>query len=375
MRGEVHPIGRPIVYAVVLPCALLGSAVTIWALAGASELPLDGAGYAPWLAAIPAAGGLLIWSVVRRRRGVQQFGGELAPALTATLDCGRSALRGGLNVLAILLTALALLGPRWGRGTERLTGFGVDIVVALDVSRSMWAQDVAPDRLTRAKREIERLTLNPSNRLGLLAFAGSASMKVPLTLDQAFFRSALEKLDPSSAPRGGTAIAEAIYAAGDFFAASPEGATRVILVFTDGEDHEGDPVRAAQEVHEEYGAIVYAVGVGDPNLAAGAQVPVEAGGKEPLVHEGQIVFSKLNMTALAQVAEAGGGEAVEVAAFRTVVERVEGLEKGKLVDEERLRYTPRYQLFLALGLGALTVQTLLAERPRRRRDVLVRITG
>ncbi len=373
MTRSVHPWGAWLGWVVILPALLAIAALAAWALTPLGDLPLDGMSFA-WLATLmPLAWAVMAWSRLRQRRGLARFCGELAPALTGEVDPARSAFRAGMQVAALLFIIGAILGPRWGRGTEKIEAYGLDIAVAVDVSRSMLARDVAPDRLTRARQEIERLTLNPSNRLGLLAFAGSASMKTPLTLDQAFFAEALADLDTGSAPRGGTAIAEAIYTAGDFFAASAEGATRVILVFTDGEDHEGDPVRAAREARERYGALVFTIGVGDPDAPAGAQVPARPGGTEPLVHDGQIVFSKLNMEALAKIAEAGAGKAVPISSFKSVVDLLENMDKQKLAGEERARYKPRYQVFLAFGLAALMMQTLLRERPRRRTDRLERL--
>lgn len=372
MNRPLYPLWTWLMWVVAAPLLLTMAAVLAWALAPFGEVSVDAMQWA-WLLMGGAVLSVMALSApLRRRTALKRLADDLAGALAVRVNPKRQALRAGLELLGVVFLILAAVGPRWGRGTEKLEGFGVDVVVAVDVSRSMLAEDIAPNRLQRAKQEIERLTLDPSNRLGLMAFAGSASMKVPLTLDHAFFLKALDDLNLDSAPRGGTAIAEAIHAAGDFFAASPEGATRVVLVFTDGEDHEGDPVLAARDVVDSAQAQVFTIGVGDPTLSAGAQIPSAPGSKTPLIHDGQIVFSKLNMDALARIAEAGKGQAATVSSFKSVVDEIAGMHRQKLDGEERVRFQPRYQVFLALGLACLSLAPLLRETPRRQVDALTR---
>lgn len=362
-RRSVYPPLPWLLGALIVPTASALIAVFVWALTDIGDAPFDGLGHAWLLLVVPLSGLFILGSVLLRRRALARFS-DLSDILVSRVAPLRQALRAGLFVLALLCFILAVLGPRWGSYLETLRGFGVDIVVALDVSRSMLAKDVAPNRLERARAEIRRLTLDPSNRLGLIAFAGAASMKVPLTLDHAFFNATLDEVDPNDAPRGGTAIAEAIYTASQGFAASGEQATKVILVFTDGEDHEGDPVRAAKEVYEKDGGVVFAIGVGDPDSPTGAQVPKAPGHNDPLVHEGQIIYSKLNMEGLDEIAQAGGGQAVDVSRFTSVVNLIDKMDKTKIESEERKRFKPRYQIFLAAGLWALMLQSWI--RPTRK---------
>lgn len=360
-RKPVYPWWTWLAWTLIVPTAIIALAVATWAFTEVGDFAYDGMPYAWLLAAAPAAGAVMLLGLWRRRRGLVRFADALAPALATQVQPWRQAARAGLAVLAVLMVSLALIGPRWGTYFEKLEAYGVDIVVALDVSRSMLAEDVTPNRLDRAKQELVRLTFNPSNRLGLLAFAGSAAMKVPLTLDHAFFVNALNMIDLNSAPRGGTAISEAIYSAADFFAASPPKASKIILVCTDGEDHEGDPLLAAQDVFKQYGIRVFTVGVGDPDSPSGAVVPSSRRG-QPLTHEGQIVYSRLNMESLARIAAAADGASVPVEGFRSLVSRIDQLEKDRLSSEERKRQRPRYQLFLALGLAALLAEPMIRER-------------
>ncbi len=220
----LYPLTTHASWALALPLALIVLGVVLVAMTDAGELLFDNP-HLWWLGGgVPVAGLLVLYGVVRRRRALERFASvELAPLLALRISPLRQALRAGLIVIAILMIAAAVIGPRWGIYLEKQKVHGVDIVVALDVSRSMLAQDVAPNRLERAKREIrqqlvERAPFQHTNRLALLAFAGSTSLRLPLTTDHISFRSKLQALGVGSAPLGGTAIAEAIRAAGDLFA-------------------------------------------------------------------------------------------------------------------------------------------------------------
>ena len=323
-----------------------------------------------WLcAAGPLAGGLFLYGVGRRRSALNRFtSARLAPLLVQRMSPTRQALRAGMLVAAILLIAAALMGPRWGMYLEKQKVFGVDIVVALDVSRSMLVQDVRPNRLESARQHIreqltERAVFSRSHRLALLAFAGSASLKLPLTTDHLAFRTKLEAMNIHSAPRGGTAIGEAIRRAVDLLSGSPKDATKIILLLTDGEDHEGGPVKAAEVAWSEHGIRVYTVGVGDPGLTVGAQVPnPERGMNSPLLHDGQIVFSKLDVDGLRKIAEAGHGGYRSCAELSLLVDAISRMRKTELTTEERMRHKPQYQWFLAAALLLLCLEPLIAER-------------
>lgn len=372
MRSRpIHPWSVWLTWALAAPLLLAALALAAFLVSKAGTLGFDNLRLAWLLALTPAAALLFLYGVARRRRAMARFASEqLAPLLAQGVSPLRQAVRAGLLVAAVLLASLAVIGPRWGLYMEKQEAYGVDVVVTLDVSRSMLARDLAPNRLEYAKRVIreqltERSAFGRSNRLGLLAFAGDTSMKVPLTLDQQFFRTALEQVNLNSAPRGGTAIEEAIREGAAFFKTSPKEATKILLVFTDGEDHVGDPIAAAKEVHEEFGIQTYCVGVGDPNLSAGAVVPISADpGAKPLVYEGQIVYSKINPQALKTIAETGKGTYVPAADFALLVDHMAGLQKRHLTSEERERRRPRYQWFAAGALLLLLLEPLIAERRR-----------
>ena len=290
------------------------------------------------------------------------------------VGAGEAAVNDFTGWMAVMLVA-AILGLRWGIYLEKQKVYGVDIVVALDVSRSMLASDVKPNRLARAKQEIreqltERAVFRGGHRLGLMAFAGTTSLRLPLTTDHPSFRSKLKDLRVGIVPRGGTAIGRAIREAADLFAKSPEQATKIILLFTDGEDHEGGADLAAKEAYEEHGIRIFTIGVGDVALSAGAQVPAdESGGAKALLHDGQIVFSKLDVQALRRIAEASRGRYAALEDLHLLVDAIANMRKTELTTEERMRHRPRYQWFLAAALLLLGFETIIGERRSSIQDV------
>ena len=355
----------------VLPLAFLAVGVALVGLADIGSLPFDNPELWWLLGVAPMAGLLFLYGRARRRRALHRFTSvALAPILAAGISPARQAMRAGLVVLAILLSIVALIGPRWGMYLEKQRVHGIDVVVALDVSRSMLADDVKPNRLEYAKRIIrqqlvERAVFQRSNRLALLAFAGSTSLKAPLTTDHLNFQTRLESLQVGAAPRGGTAIGQAIDAAADLLSPSPEEAVKIIMIFTDGEDHEGGPVEAAKQVAEEQGIKVFTIGVGDPSRTVGVQLPTTTSAdRRPMLHQGQIVFSKLNVAALQEIAQAGGGRYAALEDLRLLVDAVAGMKSAELTTEERRRHKPQYQWFVAAALVLIGLETLISERRR-----------
>jgi len=366
-RRTVYPIGPWLFWTLALPLAVVAMGAAITVSVDVQTLLFDHP-HLWWLGgAVPLAGLLALYSMYRKRRILARFASNgLAPILTSTLSSSKQACRAGLFVLAVTCVVAGIIGPRWGIYLSKEKVRGVDVVVALDVSRSMLATDVAPNRLEAAKQRIrqqltERTVFKRANRFGLVAFAGSTSLRLPLTTDTLAFRAKLEALSPSDVPRGGTAIAQAIRRSVDLFARSPEEATKVLLLVTDGEDHEGDPIAEAQLAWEEHGIRVYTVGVGDPSSAAGARVPESEQSSKPLLHDGQIVFSKLNVETLRQVASAGHGQYVAIEQLHQLVNAIAGMHQVELSTEDRIRHTPRYQWFVLAALLLLAAETIMRD--------------
>ena len=217
----------------------------------------------------------------------------------------RQKIRVGCLVLAVACLVLALARPQWGFDWEEVKQRGLDIVVAIDTSKSMLAEDIAPNRLARAKlAALDLMQRAKSDRLGLVAFAGTAFLQCPLTIDDAAFRQSVEALDVNTIPQGGTAIAEAIETA---LTAYKEGDNyKVLVLFTDGEDHDSGALEAAEKAAKE-GLRIFTIGIG---TAEGELLRIKdaQGGSDYVRDEqGNVVKSHLNERLLQQIAGATEG--------------------------------------------------------------------
>ncbi|HYF48795.1 MAG TPA: VWA domain-containing protein [Planctomycetota bacterium] len=309
---------------------------------------------------------LALYARGRRARAALAFAQSgMRERLMPVASSGRFWTKTILFALALLFGLLALARPRFGTYFEEVRPRGADIYVLIDVSKSMLADDVPPSRLARAKADVAQLlnTLN-GERVGLIAFAGKAAVKVPLTTDYGFFRIGLNELDPNSAPRGGTAIGDAIRKALEVMPPESE-RDRAILLITDGDDQESYPKEAAEKAAEQHVAI-YAVGLGDPNQ--GARVPVKASQEaQPsafMTHNGEQVWSKLNDPLLREIALKTGGVYVPA---RTSAYDLGELYKSELSKRRggdakitrRERTAEQYQWFLGLAIVCWLIEMMI----------------
>jgi len=364
-----YPRWTVLTWTLILPTALIGVGLAVVVTTQVGDLPFDN-GELWWLVfGVPLASLVTLYGTARKRAALTRFASErLSPLLVARFSPGRAAMRGGLRLLALVMLVGAILGPRWGMYLQEQEVRGIDVAVVVDVSNSMLARDVAPSRMAKAKEQIrqqltERSVFDGQHRLALMAFAGSTSTRLPLTTDQLAFREKLRALRVHSVARGGTDIGRAIDDATDLFARSPEQATKIILLVTDGEDQEGHAIEAAKRCYEEHGISIFTVGVGDAASTAGAQVPSAPGrdGK-PLLYDGQLVFSKLDVEGLRQIAQAGHGRYTPLEHLNLLVSALAGMRKTALSTEQRMRHQPRYQYFLAVALVLLAAETCLGQR-------------
>ena len=321
-----------------------------------------------WL--LPVLAGLTIYAERRRAAAARQFvDPEMVVRLLPAGGTTRAWVKGTTLVLGVACLILAAARPRWGVYFEQVSARGVDLFVLLDVSKSMLAQDVTPNRLERAKSDVQDLLKRlPGDRVGLIVFAGAAVVKVPLTTDQGFFRQALAEVDPDSAPRGGSLIGDAIRKS---LVAMPERRDRdqVLVLITDGEDHDSFPEEAAKQAAERNVKII-TVGLGDPR--EGARIPVrdQQGNLHYVQHAGQEVWSRMDERLLKEMALTTGGAYVpaQTRAYdlgQIYDEHLAQLTRGEIHAEKRKRYGEQFQLFLCLGVGLLLVE-LLVPRLRRR---------
>lgn len=269
--------------------------------------------------------------------------------------------------LALLEIALgtglmALAGPQFGTQVEQVVPRGSDLYVLIDVSRSMLADDVVPSRLERAKADVSSLVnrLN-GERIGLIAFAGKAVVKCPLTIDYDSFRRALMELDPNSAPRGGTAIGDAIRKAVEVFHAGTQ-RDQAVLLITDGDDQESFPLEAAT-VAAERKVTVFTIGLGDSNSGAripGAGTPGQSSNSSFMEHEGQQVWSKLNGSLLSEIALKTNGVYIPAGTRsydlgELYSQHLQGRTGDQSETQQRIRKSERFQIFLSLSLLALLI--------------------
>jgi Ca-activated chloride channel family protein len=248
---------------------------------------------------------------------------------------------------------------------------GLDAIFVVDVSRSMLAGDATPSRLDRARQfVIDASEALQGDRVGLVDFAGSATLRVPLTLNYAAFRQAVQNLEPKGASRGGSMLGEAIRMAANSFPTADKGA-RAVIVLSDGEDMGSEPAKAAAEALESLGVRVFTVGIGDSR--DGARIPVTGtdGQRRYLVHDGQEVWSRMNPDTLREIAQAGGGAFVPAGTAQLDMAAVyrDSLAGLDRVDQEASlvkRQTPRFQWFAGAALVLLVLESLVTDRRARK---------
>jgi Ca-activated chloride channel family protein len=242
---------------------------------------------------------------------------KLLAELTVGVSKNRQKLRLAMLICATALILIGMASPRWGMEWQESNLTGLDIVVAIDTSKSMLATDISPDRLTRAKlAALDILRLSTSDRLGLVAFAGSSFLQCPLTFDDEAFKQCLDALDTDIIPLAGTGIADAIKTAQDAFNTSGEN-EKVIIILSDGEDHQGNAVEAAKSAAAN-GIKIFTIGIGSPEGDI-IRVKDNQNKTEYLKDEfGNVVKTRLNEQLLMQIAQAGNGAYTRLVAADTI---------------------------------------------------------
>jgi Ca-activated chloride channel family protein len=323
-----------------------------------------------WLSfVVVGLGGLLLLRLRRHEVRLAVFAEEaLARRLTPELDRRRRVVRIVLRAVALLLVVVALAGPKWGFHWEEVKREGIDLIVAIDTSRSMLATDVKPNRLERAKLAVlDLVQFLQGDRIGLVAFAGTAFLECPLTLDYAAFERSLHATEVGLIPRGGTALARAIETSLAGFEAR-EGKHEALILITDGEDHEGDLEAAVQHAVEK-GVKIYTVGIG---TSEGELVPQTGGGGGYVKdRSGQVVKSRLNEEVLQNVAlETSGAYVRGIGAALGLDEvfrdHIAKMERREVASSLERRYEDRFQIPLFAAILLLLVESLIGDRKSTR---------
>jgi Ca-activated chloride channel family protein len=307
---------------------------------------------------------------------------RLLPQLAGNVNRVRRAIRFAFVLFALALATIALAKPRWGYTYEDVKRRGLDLLFAVDTSRSMLSNDVAPNRLERVKLAAQDLiTELQGDRAGLIAFAGRAFLQAPLTIDYDAAVESINDLDTKTIPEGGTNISEAIALATQTFGKSAMG-NRALIIFTDGEELSGDAVSEAKKAADA-GVKIFTIGVG---TAQGSLIPVEGNGEPGFVKDakGQVVKSKLDENRLREIAQATGGIYLHLESGPQTMRELyaAGLSKLKTAEiDARLSSRPieRYEWPLAGAIVALIASLFINDRkraqtPRRspvKREVLV----
>jgi Ca-activated chloride channel family protein len=328
--------------------------------------------YLLWL--VPVVAFLYAWAAYRRKRALRAFVEEdlLARIGLSASGTGR-ATKAVLVTLAVAFIAFAAARPAWNPKPQTIERRGRDIMVLLDVSKSMLAEDLVPNRLERAKLAIKDMVDRlQGDRIGLIVFAGNAVLKVPLTLDYGFFDLILDDVDVNSVSRGGTKIGDAIRKAMDEGFDTQEKKYKDIILITDGEDHDSFPVEAAEEAGEK-GIRIIAIGIGDEGQGRRIPITDAQGNRSFLTYDGHEVWSRLDANTLRKMANATpGGKYLNVATGAidlgdVYLKLIAGEEKRDLEAKTMTLYEEKFQIFLAVALGLLAIEMVVGERRRTAR--------
>ena len=304
-----------------------------------------------------------------RVKALRRFGDiELLSHLMPDYSRTRVRLKAWLIIIAIGLQVLVVAGPQFGSKIETVKRSGIEVMIALDVSNSMNAQDVSPSRLSMAKMAVSRLVDKlDDDKVGLVVFAGNPYVQMPMTSDFASVKMFMQSITTGMVPTQGTAIGSAINLCRNSFSQS-EDMNRAIVVITDGENHEDDAIEAAKEA-QEAGIRVYTVGMG---TTKGAPVPVTAGQSNEFIkdRDGNIVITKIDEASLAQVAAAGNGAYIPANNIRgginSLVDELNKLDKSEIEARVYSEYEDRgiYLELVVLALLLIDMLVLSRKNPR-----------
>ncbi len=329
------------------------------------------------LAIVPIVIGLYLWSAWKRKTAIGQFGDHaLVRQLSNTVSTRRRRWKAALVILGVAFLATSLAGPRFGTKLREFKREGVDLVIALDVSQSMMAEDVLPNRLTKAKHEIGKLLDElQGDKVGLVLFAGDAFVQCPLTLDYSAVRLFLDIADPSQIPTPGTDFSSALNRTVQIFEGGVEEtgdatATRALLIVSDGENHA--EIETAISNARAANVIMFAVGVGETD---GVPIPVYQRGRRvgfKKDREGITVMTKLEEGSLKELARNNGYFRITrtSSSLQDLPKALRQLDRRELDAEMFEEYEEKYQWPLLAAIMLLFVELLASDRVRKRESNL-----
>lgn len=314
---------------------------------------------------------ILFWLMMAwKRRAMKRFGeSNLVTRLMPDVSAGKIRVKFFLILLAYIMVITGLANPQIGSKLETVERKGIDIVIAIDVSNSMLAEDIKPNRLQRARQAISKLVDELKNdRIGIVVFAGNAYTQLPITTDYAAAKLFLSTINTDIVPTQGTAISEAIDLSVKAFDENDH--QKAIIIITDGEDHEGEAIAAADKALES-GIRVYTIGMGLPE---GAPIPIydkygnQQGFKKDL--NNNTVVTRLNEEMLKQIAAAGDGEYVRAnntqAGLGLIFDEINDLEKTEFESRVFSDYEDRFQYLIGIAIALLLIEFFILERRGKR---------
>jgi Ca-activated chloride channel homolog len=312
---------------------------------------------------------LYIINDIRKRKALHRFGDrDLVLKLVPEMSKTRPLLKFILQLFGVVAGIIMLTRPQFGSKIEEVKKQGIEVIIALDVSNSMLAEDIQPNRLIRAKQAIARLVDNLDNdKIGLVVFAGDAYTQLPITTDYVSAKMFLSTINPDMVPKQGTAIGAAIDLCIRSFSPG-EGKSKAMIIITDGENHEDDPVAKAEEASKT-GIVIHSIGIGSTE---GVPVPLVTNGKKDYLKDidGNTVISKLDEDILKRIAVSTGGNYVRASNSNIGLDEVFGqIKKMKKQDLESKIYTEyndQFQIFAALAIFMLVVDFIVMDRKNRR---------
>lgn len=299
----------------------------------------------------------------RKRRNLKRYGDPLLlKTLMKDVSRFRRELKFWLFQASLLFLIIAIARPQYGTRVDTRKRSGIEAIIAMDISNSMLAEDVRPNRLEKAKMMVSNLVDNMTDdKIGLIVFAGQAFVQLPITSDYVSAKMFLDTANPSLIEMQGTDIAAAISLASNSFT-NNEGVSKAIFVITDGEDNEGGAIEAAKEAAAK-GIHVYVLGIGNP---AGAPIPLPGTGRYIIDNEGNTVMSRLNEDMCREIANAGNGNYIYVdnssSAQKKLDKYVDNLGRVEMETSIFSEYDEQFQSFLLLSLLFLILDVLVLER-------------
>lgn len=315
---------------------------------------------------IPVMTGIYFYAYRKKKKVFKQLGDEaLVNELTAGYDRSSFFTKFLLAVSALLLILLAIANLRSKTGEEKVNRNGIDVMIALDVSKSMLAQDIQPNRLERAKQLLGKLMDKLDNdRIGLVVFAGRAYLQMPLTADHSAAKMYLSAATPETVPAQGTVIGDALKAC--FASFNPkEKKYKAVVLISDGEDHDEKAIEIAQKMAEE-GVVINTVGIGSPE---GANILDENTGELKKDQQGNVVVTKLNEEELANIAAKGNGEYALYTNTDAVVSKIYNslstMDQKAVEDNSLNNYQSWFQYLLGAALLFLVIELLISEMKRK----------